>query len=61
MTAAADPTQPATFGPEVARLLLPLPVRGMDRLATYLEGAYGKGLVMHQDDRHLVVTRPVIQ
>lgn len=48
----------AAFGPEVARLLLPVPVRGMDRLSTYLKQAYGEGLVMHQQDQWLVFTQP---
>jgi hypothetical protein len=46
------------FGQEVARFLLPMPVRRMDELAGYLEHAYGEGLVMHQEDRWLVVNRP---
>lgn len=46
------------YGPEVARLALPLPVRQMDALVDYLELAYGEHLVMHQEDRWLVFTQP---
>lgn len=46
------------FGPEVARLQLPLPVKGLELLTDWLEDAYGQDLVMHQDDRWLVITQP---
>ena len=46
-------------GREVARLRLPLPVRRMDHLVTYLEKAYGKDLVMHQEGEWIIVTEPV--
>lgn len=43
---------------EVARLLLPLPVRGLDRLSAYLENAYGKDLTMRQEGQWMIVERP---
>lgn len=51
-------TEPSEFGPEVARFLLPMPVRRMDRLSDWLESAYGPDLVMHQEGQWLVVTQP---
>ena len=48
----------AEFGPEVARFLLPVPVKGMEHLSDYLRDAYGEGLVIHQVDEWLVYTRP---
>jgi len=49
----------AEFGREVARLRLPLPVRGIGKLIGYLEDAYREGLVMHQEGEWMIVTEPL--
>lgn len=49
----------------VAKLALPIPISGLDRLVAGLESVYGTGLVVdgaHPDaDRWLVVTNPNVQ
>jgi hypothetical protein len=47
-----------TFGAEVARFQLPMPVRGLDQLVDYLKDAYGSDLMMYQDEHWMIVTRP---
>ncbi len=48
----------AEYGAEVARFLLPTPVRGLDRLVDWMEAAYGRDLVLHQEDTWIVITQP---
>lgn len=43
---------------EVARLLLPVPVNGLDKITTYLERAYGKGLTFRTEDGWMIFERP---
>lgn len=40
----------------VARLAMPVPVRGMDKMVSYLEKGYGQELFMYQDGDWLVIT-----
>jgi hypothetical protein len=40
----------------VCRLAMPAPVRGMDKMVTYLEKGYGQELFMYQDGDWLVIT-----
>jgi hypothetical protein len=43
---------------EVARLLLPVPVSKMDRLVSYLEGAYGKDITFRTEGGWMIFERP---
>lgn len=40
----------------IARLAMPVPVRGMDKFVSYLEKGYGQELFMYQDGDWLVFT-----
>lgn len=40
----------------VARVAMPMPVRGVDKLVAYLEKGYGQELFMYQDGDWVVFT-----